>query len=288
MNDKRNEPPADGPGRKAAPVQGAPRGRTIQWHEGPLLLVAAVVVLLVALGSAFGFGLLTKTARSGAAQPVGSPTRSVPGHSSTPSQSQTPANSPEPSGSPTPTAVPAGTGTPAGAGALTAIAGFGCPSGRQAQFSLHGQYTQGILGYVKVKSGGWKSQGCDGTFEALPMSGSATKPYPGNYALWTFRPAGVRSCGVSVFVPDDHSITHVGGNPARYLVYDAAAQSGNPAGRFAVDQAANLGRWVRAGQFPVRRGVLTIELTSIGVDWNGKTRNNRHLAADAVRLSCAR
>jgi hypothetical protein len=169
-----------------------------------------------------------------------------------------------------------------------ALAGFGCPQIADAWFSEAGWYADGINGFFRVPAGGWTKQGCRGSFDAMPMSGSATKPYPGNYALWTFRTTPVTSgtCQVAVYVPDDHSIEHVGGNPARYQVFDNIRASGTPAGAFTVDERANVGKWVSVGSYPVTDAILTVKLTSAGQDWHGTVVTHAHLAVAQVIISC--
>src|SRR5260370_26496156 len=117
---------------------------------------------------------------------------------------------------------------------------------------------------MHIPRGGGAGLGCHGSYDAMPMSGSATRPDPQNYALWTFHTAPVTTgtCQINVYVPDDRSIEHVGGRPARYQVYDSAAPSGTPAGSFVIDEPANRGQWVSTGTYRVTQRVLTIELAS--------------------------
>jgi translation initiation factor IF-2 len=181
------------------------------------------------------------------------------------------------------------TGRPAGAGPYVgALGGYGCPNTSRVRFTERGWYSDGISGFFGVRAGGWDKQGCDGRFAAMPMSGSGTRPDPGNYALWTFRttPVIVGNCQVAAYVPDDHSVVHVGGDPARYQVYDAAAGSGTPVGSFTIDELTTLGTWVSAGTYPVTAGVLTVKLTSAGQDWHGTVVTHAHLPLSQVMAFC--
>ena len=169
-----------------------------------------------------------------------------------------------------------------------ALAGYGCPQRPQAGFNEAGWYADGVNGFVKVRRGGWDHQGCDGDFDAMPMSGSATRPDPENYAVWSFRTAPVSAgiCQTAVYVPDDASVEHVGGNPAQYQVYDSAAASGVPAGSFGIDELSSRGQWVSGGSYPLTHGVLTIKLVSAGLDWHGNVVTHAHLPVSQVLVFC--
>lgn len=168
-----------------------------------------------------------------------------------------------------------------------ALAGYGCPQSHQARFKA-GWYADRNNGFLDLRAGGWRKQGCDGRFDAMPMSGSATKPDPGNYALWTFRTAPLLSgtCQVAVYVPADRSVKEVGGNPARYLVYDSARPSGPPVGSFGIDDFTSLGRWANGGSYPLAGGVLTVKLSSAGLDWRGNVETHAHLPVTQVMAFC--
>jgi|HubBroStandDraft_1064217.scaffolds.fasta_scaffold07198_3 hypothetical protein len=226
-------------------------------HGGSLAL-AAVLALVVASGAAFAFGMFTRTHDAGRT-----------------GDAQTASSDP-------PLRVTA-------ADRFVALTGYGCPTSSQAGFSLQGTYSDGIDGFVPVAAGGWTKNGCRGRFEAIPMSGSATKPDPQNYAQWTFRTGSIMQgrCRVAVYVPDDKSIEHVGGAPAWYQVYDSAGVSGPPVGSFKVNEPAARGSWVSAGSFPVSNGLFTVELESTGQDWHGNVVTYAHVAAAQLEVACA-
>jgi translation initiation factor IF-2 len=170
-----------------------------------------------------------------------------------------------------------------------ALAGYGCPKDRQESFREAGWYANGINGFIDVPTRGWDKQGCKGTFGAMPMSGSATRPDPANFAVWTFHtaPISAGTCQTAVYVPDDASIEHAGGDPAQYEVYDSAAPSGTPAGSFAIDDLTSRGQWVSTGSYPVTKGVLTIMLSSAGKDWHGNVVTHAHLPISQVMVFCS-
>jgi hypothetical protein len=212
---------------------------------------------------------------------------------SRPASAATPSPSPTVTSAPTHTAAPrqASSSPPSAPHPLTfsATAGYGCQSTTDAWFTEHGQWTQGLNGYIQVRSGGPPEPGCTGAYDAMPMSGSATEDDPGNYALWIFRTAPVSSgrCHIRVYVPSASSRELVGGHPAVYEVYNSAGLSGARLGSFTVDQLARRGQWVGARTWPVTNGLLTVKVDSRGVDWNSHGPDHAHIAISAVSVSCA-
>ncbi|MER8041259.1 hypothetical protein [Streptomyces sp. NPDC094032] len=163
-----------------------------------------------------------------------------------------------------------------------AVAGSGCGGGGTG-YSRYGYWTNGKEGWLSSSSGG----ACGG-FDAMPMSGSATRD-SGNYVLWTFRTGAVTtgSCQVSVFIPNVSDIKLVGGKPSLYTVRGAAAASGTVLGSFAVDQPSNRGAWVSGGTYRISGGALSVLLNDRGKDWTGSsTKTYAHHAASAVRVTC--
>jgi hypothetical protein len=167
----------------------------------------------------------------------------------------------------------------------SAVAGYGCPQDASRGYHEVGNYSDGIAGWYKVGTGGWRQNGCNGSFDAVPMSGSATQDDGGIRALWWFRPGTAsRHCAVSVYVPTPSHSRDVAGNPAKYYVLRDLANDWY--GSFAVNQVQNRGRWVPAGTYPVSGGEIVIKLVNRGVDFSGSTNTYAHLAAAQVRISC--
>jgi translation initiation factor IF-2 len=198
---------------------------------------------------------------------------------------------------PTPAAAPRSTPRPPAAQAavqhtgssFAAVAGYGCPNQQDATFTEHGRWTQGLAGFIPVPEGAPRTGGCRGSFDAMPMSGSATADDPANYALWMFRTGPIIHgvCHINVYIPDDPSIEHVGGNPAVYQVFGSAGTSGTPLGSFEVDQPSNRGRWASRHNWRITGGELTVKLLSRGIDWTDSGPTHAHIAISAVSLTCA-
>jgi hypothetical protein len=196
---------------------------------------------------------------------------------------------PLPQATPAPT-QPTGKSEPnVSADAYAAVTGYGCQATPAADFHELGWWLQGLDGFLRINSGSPSEPGCDGAYTAMPMSGSATSDDNSNFAVWTFHtsPVTTGTCHIDVYVPDDPSIVHVGGDPAVYQVYDAAWPTGTPLGSFDIDQHFNSGRWASRHNWPVTNGVLTVKLDSRGIDWSGNTETHAHIAVSDISVTCA-
>ncbi|WP_031069240.1 hypothetical protein [Streptomyces sp. NRRL WC-3742] len=156
---------------------------------------------------------------------------------------------------------------------VVAVAGPYCDA--KGSVKINGWFDQGVTGWHK-NSGGWSSDGCNGTYVSMPMSGAANKDDTGNSVVWSFSNLGnVTSCAVAVYIPASGDAKNVGGNPSVYTV--------SSGGSFNINQTAYRGSWVNAGTFPYQGG-LSVTLHSRGVDWGGN--QYAHHAASAVRATC--
>jgi hypothetical protein len=173
--------------------------------------------------------------------------------------------------------------SPASTASFQAVTGDGCPQPADATSNVYGWYTQGDRGFFTVSAGSTTQSGCNGAFVAMPMSGSSATDDTQNLAIWTFRPPTAGDvCQVGIYIPDDTSIAHVGGNPSLYTVYD----NGSVVGSFSIDQVAHLGEWVTGGTFPISSKVMTVQAHSRGQNWAGSTDTNAHIAVAAASATC--
>ena len=247
---------------------------------GPVALGVAVAAVLVVVPllvvptltgkDAHGAGGATRTAAAGdPLVPPASPSRSASGTPS-PNAARSKASAKARSVKP----------APAGTARFSVVAGPGC-TGRGA-YDRIGYYTGGKSGWLSGR-GGYTGAGCDGRFDALPMSGTTTGDDPGLFAKWTFDPGRRHECTVAVYTPLDHSTVHVGGDPAHYSVH--RVRGGAIMAGFHVDQPRTLGRWVTGRSFTAD-GAFYVRLDNTGVDFAGGTRTYRHVAAAQVRATC--
>ncbi|MDA0565000.1 hypothetical protein LG943_11805 [Streptomonospora sp. S1-112] len=168
------------------------------------------------------------------------------------------------------------------AAAFTAVAGPGCPAGSAAAYGAEGAGTDGWA----TRSGGYADDGCDGSYDAIPVSGT-TEHGDGRFAYWTFRPGRAEAdCDLFVFVPDDDSPQWVAEQEAMYQIFPGAEPSGTAAAVFGVEQASARGGWVRVTGFTSPAEQFTVQLTNIGENSLADQGLTTHVAASAVRAEC--
>src|SRR3569833_166646 len=175
---------------------------------------------------------------------------------------------------------PAGTTTTASAPRVLPItAGPGCGGNGYRRV---GYYVDGRAGWLSG-SGGYAGAGCDGRFDALPMSGDASRADPTLYAQWTFDPGPGRRCTVALYIPADDRTVYVGGSPAHYTVLRST--DGRALLSFTVDQPRSRGRWASSAAFTVD-GPFSVRLANTGKDWTDTKSTFTHIAAAQARATC--
>ncbi len=176
----------------------------------------------------------------------------------------------------------------------SAVAGLDCTGSSTATYSdSEGYYTDGDSGWLRPTDG-YAGSGCTGKYDAVPMSGTAglTNYDSTGFALYKWNFSGSftdATCQISVFVPDDTSHLHVGGNPTYYYYYAqnySYNESMTPTGNFSVAEVDDLGEWVAQSPFSVSTGYVTLKLLNSGQDWTSAGVDYAHHAAAAVKLSC--
>jgi translation initiation factor IF-2 len=144
--------------------------------------------------------------------------------------------------------------------------------------SYRGYYVEGS-GTTK-KPGGYRGDGCKGTFRVVPMSGSTSRD--NRYVVWWFKTGAVFQgrCGIAVYVPKGSRSADVAGRPTHYQVI-RSAENHTVTGRFSIDQTAARGRWVSVGSFGMSGGKIAIKMLNRGRG-SGDTRHG----AAQVKISC--
>lgn len=163
---------------------------------------------------------------------------------------------------------------------FSVVAGPGCGGGG---YTRVGYYTDGKSGWL-AGSDGYSGAGCDGRFDALPMSGTTTGDDPNLYARWTFDPGSHHDCAVTVYTPKNGSNVYVGGSPAHFSVHQVSG--GTSLAGFHIDQPASLGRWVSGRSFTAS-GPFYVRLDNTGQDWSGDKKTYAHIAAGRIRATCS-
>lgn len=282
----------------------------------PLLAAVCVGILVVLIGIAFSGEDGKESPRQGVAAqstddqpidfaPVGegddielSPSPTLDEPSPAPGASEQPSPDPGASGGlpnasarairPAPTSPTGGTASataPKPAVTFTEVGGYHCADTATHGFRHSGWYSDGKKGWYSLGTGGWTSNGCVGHYEAMPMSGSATKDDSGTYGEWWFAVgATTRSCAVSTYVPTTTDDRNVAGHPATYQVRDI--EGGPVRATFTVDQRTNRGRWVSSGTYPVTGARIVIRSVNRGIDWNAAGETLEHIAVAQIRVTC--
>jgi hypothetical protein len=158
-----------------------------------------------------------------------------------------------------------------------AVAGWDCVGSNDHGFDAEGR----SAGWLTQPSGGWREDGCHGTYESIPMSGKATIDDPTQYARWWFMPSSGK-CSTSVFIPGvPNDSPEAAAGAAHYTV--STGQGDAPYAEFVVDQTKNRGQWVTAGTFPVKDKGFVVTITNRGAPRKPGDR----IAVSQVRIECS-
>jgi Cleaved Adhesin Domain len=156
------------------------------------------------------------------------------------------------------------------------FAGWGCAGASDHGFEAHGRTKQ----WRTVAEGGWSGNGCNSTFETIPMSGKAAADTGRQFVQWWFVPTTGGQCKVQVYVPKSTSQSDTGATAVHFAVM--AGRTGAAYADFTIDEAGNTGRWVDGGSFPPHGSELAVRLTDRGVPQRAGDR----IAISAVRVTC--
>ncbi|WP_159941010.1 MULTISPECIES: hypothetical protein [unclassified Nocardiopsis] len=170
-----------------------------------------------------------------------------------------------------------------------AVAGPGCLTTPGASYTREGRWdsAEGTTSWA-TRPGGYAQEGCDGGYEAIPVSGDPERG-DGQYAAWTFAPGGAGAvCDLYVHVPDDESPLWVASGEARYQIFPGSAAEGEAAAVFGFDQSEVRGGWVQVTGFTSPAEEFTVQLTNAGANaLADQEHTSAHVAASAVRASCS-
>ncbi|MGW2058870.1 adhesin [Streptomyces sp. NPDC001840] len=173
------------------------------------------------------------------------------------------------------------------AGGFTAWAGPGCTTGA---YEEHGRFENGDAAWYTVPSGGHRDASCDGSFTAVPMSGSPDHDR-GSTAIWSWKLGKEYArCALAVYVPDSGHAPDSAGHPTVYRVLTTASptpSSTTPSPTFGIHQTTHRGTLVDVGSYPVEGDSFAVQLLDRGQDWGTPDRYSAHHAAAQMKLACA-
>ncbi|MEU6703398.1 adhesin [Streptomyces wuyuanensis] len=178
-----------------------------------------------------------------------------------------------------PTELPGG-----GGGQFEAWAGPGCTTGEYREV---GRFENGDAAWYTVRKGGRSNPDCDGSFTAVPMSGSATKDTRAT-AIWSWElDDDYKTCALEVFVPRTNRASESAGDPTFYRVLADPDDVRSGYTGFGVRQTAHRGDLVSVKSYPVKgERVFAVQLLDRGRDWGSAERIGAHHAAAQMKLTC--
>ncbi|WP_254407255.1 adhesin [Streptomyces sp. GMY02] len=198
-----------------------------------------------------------------------------------------PGESADPAGTPPDSDADSGADS---AGGFTAWAGPGCTTGA---YEEHGRFENGDAAWYTVPSGGHRDAACDGSFTAVPMSGSPDHDR-GSTAIWSWKLGKEYArCALAVYVPDSGHAPDSAGHPTVYRVLTAASRTTSPAAShtpeptFGIRQTTHRGTLVDVGSYRVDGDSFSVQLLDRGQDWGTPDRYSAHHAAAQMKLACA-
>lgn len=147
---------------------------------------------------------------------------------------------------------------PPPATAFTAVAGWDCAGDDSHGFEAVGRTNA----WYTVAEGGWNTDGCNGSFAAVPMSGTDEEDQ-GQYASWWFDPGdGYTTCSLAAYSPKVVRLKDAAATAVGYRLM--AGRSGNVIANFTLDQPADAGRWHEIGSFPSGPDGIAVRMSNAG------------------------
>ncbi|MFJ3700615.1 MULTISPECIES: adhesin [Streptomyces] len=167
----------------------------------------------------------------------------------------------------------------------TGVVGHGCPTPSGGGYKQVNYFSDGTAGWYTRTTGAWTGDGCNGSYAAVPMSGS-TSTDGESRVMWWWRPGTeARTCQISVFIPHSNTTLYVGGHPSTYHVLVDANDRTTKYSSFTVNQAGLRGQWIGVGTFPVKGSTIGVKLLDRGDDWSDGWGKAHHAAAQ-MKATC--
>ena len=159
-----------------------------------------------------------------------------------------------------------------GPATYTAVSGWDCGATGDHGFEVGGRTAD----WRTVANGGWRDDGCLGSFESVPTLAKGQDASTPQYALWWFLPGkAFDRCDISVYIPTAGA-PEVTASSARYVVLSTGSVTA--IGEVTIDQAKARGTWVSAGSYPSGPAGLALRLdNAVGTG---------NLAFAQVKLQC--
>ncbi|MFF9347591.1 hypothetical protein [Streptomyces sp. NPDC014734] len=167
----------------------------------------------------------------------------------------------------------------------TGITGRGCATPSGGGYQRDNFYTDGSNGWYARSSGGWTGDGCNGSYDSVPMSGDTNTDMQSRVKWWWNPGTKARTCQISVYIPNIGSTLYVGGHPTTYHVLVNANDRTTKYDSFTINQVNHRGQWVNAGTFAMKGSTIGVKLLDRGDDWS-KGWEKAHHAAAQMKVTC--
>ncbi|MFF9401946.1 hypothetical protein [Streptomyces sp. NPDC014744] len=167
----------------------------------------------------------------------------------------------------------------------TGITGRGCPTPSGGGHQRDNFYTDGSNGWYARSSGGWTGDGCNGSYDSVPMSGDTSTDMQNRVKWWWNPGTKARTCQISVYIPNSGDVRYVGGHPTTYHVLVNANDRTTKYDSFTINQVNHRGQWVNAGTFAMKGPTIGVKLLDRGDDWS-KGWEKAHHAAAQMKATC--
>ncbi|MFF4667265.1 right-handed parallel beta-helix repeat-containing protein [Streptomyces sp. NPDC001282] len=169
------------------------------------------------------------------------------------------------------------------------------PSGSAVHVSGHGNLYvgggrlraagAGSNGWYARSSGGWTGDGCNGSYDSVPMSGDTSTDMQNRVKWWWNPGTKARTCQISVYIPNSGNVLYVGGHPTTYHVLVNANDRTTKYDSFTINQVNHRGQWVNVGTFAMKGPTIGVKLLDRGDDWS-KGWEKAHHAAAQMKATC--
>ncbi|MFE6099830.1 hypothetical protein ACFVQ4_07715 [Streptomyces laurentii] len=167
----------------------------------------------------------------------------------------------------------------------TGVTGRGCGTPSGGGYQRDNYFSDGSNGWYARTSGGWTGDGCNGSFDAVPMSGDVDTDMKSRVKWWWKPGSKARTCQISVYIPSSTNTLYVGGHPTKYHVLVNANDRTTMYDSFTINQVGHRGQWVNAGTFAMKGTTIGVKLLDRGDDWS-KGWEKAHHAAAQMRATC--
>ncbi|MFL1426906.1 MULTISPECIES: hypothetical protein [unclassified Nocardiopsis] len=178
-----------------------------------------------------------------------------------------------------------GGGGSASGPAYSGITGPGCKSDDRTYFWAYNTWYDDPVNSWATRSSGYTKDGCDGLYQAIPVSGDRHNG-SGPSTAWTFTPGWAGShCEVWVYIPNDETPLWISNGPAKYMI-NSGGSPGAPFTQTELVQSNVKGTWTKIAEFDAPTEQFTVQLVNSGEN-KASGQGTAHVASSPMRANCS-